>query len=91
MNDRVTINMLEDGIAELRFDREGATINKFDRATLDELRAAVAALGAAAGELRGVVVGSGKEAFIVGADVGEFLGLFALPEEQLLAVNLEAS
>ena len=86
----LTVQALADGIAELRFDRAESSVNKFDRATLDELREAVAALGAAAG-LRGVIVSSAKEAFIVGADIGEFLGLFALPEEQLLEVNREAN
>ncbi|HYQ37767.1 MAG TPA: enoyl-CoA hydratase-related protein, partial [Pseudomonas sp.] len=86
----ITVLALEDGLAELRFDRAESAVNKFDRLTLDELREAVAALGAASG-VRGLIVTSAKEAFIVGADIGEFLGLFALPDAELLEVNLEAN
>jgi 3-hydroxyacyl-CoA dehydrogenase/enoyl-CoA hydratase/3-hydroxybutyryl-CoA epimerase/enoyl-CoA isomerase len=86
----IGVQALEDGIAELRFDLEGESVNKFNRLTLNELREAVAALRSAAG-LRAVLVSSGKEGFIVGADVGEFLGLFALPESELLAANLETN
>ncbi|SEI92719.1 3-hydroxyacyl-CoA dehydrogenase / enoyl-CoA hydratase / 3-hydroxybutyryl-CoA epimerase / enoyl-CoA isomerase [Pseudomonas linyingensis] len=83
----ITVAALEDGIAELNFDREGETVNKFDRLTLSELHEAIAAIGAEAA-VKGVIVTSGKEAFIVGADIGEFLTLFGLPEDELLAGNL---
>ncbi|MCQ4347909.1 fatty acid oxidation complex subunit alpha FadB [Pseudomonas stutzeri] len=86
----IGVEALGDGIAELRFDLAGESVNKFNRLTLNELREAVDALRGAAG-LRAVLVSSAKEGFIVGADVGEFLGLFALPEEQLLAANLETN
>ncbi|MCM2320157.1 MAG: fatty acid oxidation complex subunit alpha FadB [Pseudomonas sp.] len=83
----ITVAALEDGIAELNFDRGGETVNKFDRLTLSELHEAIAAIGAEAA-VKGVIVTSGKEAFIVGADIGEFLTLFGLPEDELLAGNL---
>lgn len=86
----IRVQAVEDGIAELTFDLEGESVNKFNRLTLGELREATAALQAAPG-LRGLIVTSAKESFIVGADVGEFLGLFALPEEQLLAGNLDTN
>ncbi|MCC6077209.1 fatty acid oxidation complex subunit alpha FadB [Pseudomonas sp. GCM10022188] len=86
----IRVQVVEDGIAELTFDLEGESVNKFNRQTLDELRAATAALQATAG-LRGVLVTSAKESFVVGADVGEFLGLFALPEDRLLAANLDTN
>lgn len=83
----ITVAAFEDGIAELNFDRQGESVNKFDRMTLSELREAIAAIGAEAA-VKGVIVTSGKEAFIVGADIGEFLTLFGLPEDELLAGNL---
>ncbi len=83
----IAVAALEDGIAELTFDRQGEAVNKFDRLTLNELREAIAAIGAE-GAVKGVIVTSGKEAFIVGADIGEFLTLFGLPEDELLAGNL---
>ena len=55
---------VSDGIAELVFDDKAESVNKFDRATLEDLRAAVAAIEAADG-IRGMVVSSGKPVFIV--------------------------
>ena len=86
----ITVTALEGGIAELKFDREGESVNKFDRLTLNELREAIASIGAD-GAVKGVIVTSGKEAFIVGADIGEFLTLFGLPEDELLAGNLASN
>ncbi len=80
--------MLEGGIAELRFDLQGEPINKFNRATLDELREAVAAIQADPA-VRGLLVTSGKDCFIVGADVTEFLTYFRNTEDQLAAWLLE--
>lgn len=80
--------MLEGGIAELKFDLREESVNKFNRATLDELRQAVAALKAEPG-VRGLLVTSGKDCFIVGADVTEFLGYFKNTEDQLAAWLLE--
>ncbi len=74
---------LDGGIAELRFDRQGDSVNKFDGATLDELREAVALLGADGG-VRGLLVTSGKDGFIVGADVTEFTEYFQYPEDELV-------
>lgn len=86
----ITVQRLDEGIAELRFDRCGESVNKFDRLTLNELREALAALGTPP-QLRGVIVTSAKDGFIVGADIGEFLATFDRPEAELLAGNLAAS
>ncbi|GAA4085731.1 fatty acid oxidation complex subunit alpha FadB [Zhongshania borealis] len=78
----LTAKYLEDGIAELCFDLEGDSVNKFNRLTLQELGEATAALAGEAG-LKGVLVTSGKSVFIVGADITEFTELFKLPDAEL--------
>ncbi len=86
----ITVKEIEGGIAQLNFDLEGESVNKFNRLTIEELRAATDALKAAKG-INGLVVTSSKECFIVGADITEFTELFAGPEEELVANNLEAN
>ena len=75
----ITVQMLSDGIAELRFDLQGESVNKFNRATVEDLKAAVAAINANS-DVKGVVVTSGKPVFIVGADITEFGDNFAQGE-----------
>ena len=79
-----------DGIAELCFDREDDSVNKFDRRTLEELNAAVETLEGAT-DLKGVVVTSGKDGFIVGADITEFGEAFKKSEEEIVAWSGEAN
>lgn len=79
----LSVQMTEHGIAELVFDAEGS-VNKFDQQTITELDQATAAIQTAV-NVKGVLVRSAKSAFIVGADITEFTGLFALPEQELLA------
>jgi len=79
----IRVQALGDGIAEMQFDLEGDSVNKFNRLTLNEFRQAVDALRAET-SLRGVLVTSAKGMFIVGADITEFVGLFRAPEEQLI-------
>lgn len=78
-----TVSALEDGIVELKFDLQGESVNKFNRLALTELREAVEAIRADS-SVRGVVLTSGKDVFIVGADITEFTEMFALPDEQLI-------
>ncbi len=80
----IRVELLAQNIAELCFDREGEAINKFDRSTVEELKAATAAIRAAAG-VRGVLVTSSKNVFIVGADIFEFATLFSQPEAEIAA------
>ncbi|MCP4954597.1 fatty acid oxidation complex subunit alpha FadB [Photobacterium aquimaris] len=77
----VSVNYLEDGIAEVIFDAP-SPVNKFDLATLESFNLALDALYQQP-KLNGVILRSTKTAFIVGADITEFLGLFALPADQL--------
>jgi len=86
----ITVKALESGIVELNFDLKGESVNKFNRLTLSELREAVEALRADA-SVKGVVVTSGKDVFIVGADITEFVDNFKLPEAELTAGNLEVN
>lgn len=79
--DTLSVRWLDDGIAELVFDAPGS-VNKLDTKT-------VASLGEALGvleqqpALRGLLLTSAKPAFIVGADITEFLSLFDAPVEKL--------
>lgn len=77
----LSVRYLEEGIAELIFDAP-APINKFDLATLESFSLALDALYQQP-NLKGLILRSTKAAFIVGADITEFLGLFALPADQL--------
>ena len=86
----IKARMLDNGIAELCFDRQDESVNKFDRHTLDELGSAVEALAVADG-VRGVLVTSSRDSFIVGADINEFGVYFAGPEEQLVEWLLSAN
>ncbi|HDR9178760.1 TPA: fatty acid oxidation complex subunit alpha FadB [Burkholderia vietnamiensis] len=72
------------GIFELCFDRQGESINKFDRRTIEELRQANQYLLNQA-NLRGVLVTSAKDVFIVGADITEFGAKFAQPAAAIAA------
>lgn len=78
----LTVNLLQDGIAELIFDAQGS-VNKFDQQTVADLDAATKAI-ASNSDVKGVMVRSAKSTFIVGADITEFTGLFELPDEEVL-------
>ena len=81
-------SMLEGDIVELRFDLVDDSVNKFNQATLAELTEAVALIKAEPG-VRGLLVTSGKDCFVVGADVTEFTGYFRNSEDQLTEWLLE--
>ncbi|MBW8192769.1 fatty acid oxidation complex subunit alpha FadB [Neiella marina] len=80
-SDSIRVTLLAQGIAELCFDAPGS-VNKLDKATLNTLGQAIDAI-AANHDVQGVLLTSNKDNFIVGADITEFLGLFALPDEEL--------
>jgi 3-hydroxyacyl-CoA dehydrogenase/enoyl-CoA hydratase/3-hydroxybutyryl-CoA epimerase/enoyl-CoA isomerase len=85
----IQVKALDDGLAELVFNRLDESVNKFDMATLQELKDATAALSAA--QVKGVLVTSGKDVFIVGADITEFLSMFEGTEEEIMAGNMAAN
>jgi 3-hydroxyacyl-CoA dehydrogenase/enoyl-CoA hydratase/3-hydroxybutyryl-CoA epimerase/enoyl-CoA isomerase len=84
----IQCTMLDGGIAELRFDLQGDSVNKFNKATLADLAEAVALIKAEPG-VKGLLVTSAKDCFIVGADVTEFIDYFKNTEDQLVAWIME--
>ncbi|WP_444890728.1 fatty acid oxidation complex subunit alpha FadB [Microbulbifer sp. DLAB2-AA] len=76
----LTVQMLDNGIAELKFDLQGESVNKFNRQTVSEFSQALDAIEAADG-IKGVLLTSGKSVFIVGADITEFGGAFSAGAE----------
>ncbi|HIF70310.1 MAG TPA: fatty acid oxidation complex subunit alpha FadB, partial [Candidatus Lambdaproteobacteria bacterium] len=75
---------LEDGLVELTFDLQGESINKFNRATTEELREVVSLLQQQS-NIRGLLITSAKEVFIVGADITEFMANFKVSQEEIAA------
>ncbi len=74
---------MENGFVELKFDLEGDSVNKFNTLTINELREAVNVLKEQK-DVRGLLLTSGKDCFIVGADVTEFLQHFKKTEDELV-------
>ncbi|WP_196157979.1 fatty acid oxidation complex subunit alpha FadB [Reinekea sp. G2M2-21] len=85
----VTVKARDGGLAELVFNLEGESVNKFDQATLAELSEATEVL--AKSDVKGLLVTSGKDSFIVGADITEFLQWFEQSEEDIVADVLKAN
>nr|WP_297460334.1 fatty acid oxidation complex subunit alpha FadB [uncultured Halomonas sp.] len=75
-----------DDIATLIFDLQDESINKLSSAVIKELQEAVDAMRAEDG-LKGLMIASAKQAFIVGADITEFHGMFAKEEDFLVDMN----
>lgn len=78
------------GIAQLIFDLQGESVNKFNRATLEDLSHAVESI-AGSEQVKGLLVTSAKDVFIVGADITEFSDIFASTEEEIAAWTLKAN
>lgn len=83
------VSLLPDGIAELTFDLQGESVNKFSLLVVSELQQVLDLLEKAK-DVRGLLVKSAKDVFIVGADIMEFSAVFAAGPEQItghLAAN----
>ncbi|MBF0313885.1 MAG: fatty acid oxidation complex subunit alpha FadB [Oligoflexia bacterium] len=76
------VNKHEGGFYEICFDNQTASVNKFDRKTVSELKTAVEFIQAQK-DLQGLMLTSGKAVFFVGADVTEFTTLFAEGEKSI--------
>ena len=79
----VTCFLRDKGIAEIKFDLQGESVNKLNQATLLELEQALIALEKEKA-VKGLLVTSGKGVFIVGADIDEFLPMFQQPETEIV-------
>lgn len=77
---RIRIHLLDDGIANLHFNAEDQSVNKFDAQTNKEFAEAVTALENN-DNIKGLIVTSGKKVFIAGADITEFVGYFQQDEQ----------
>ncbi len=84
----ISVQLLDAGIAELRFDLQSESVNKFNALTRNELKEATAAIAADAA-VKGVIVTSGKPVFIVGADITEFGENFGASTEEVAKTVLE--
>lgn len=73
----------DDQIAELWLDHGSAAVNKFDQGMLKDLKDAVDSLKKNEGKIKGLLIGSRKDVFVVGADITEFKGFFSEGEETL--------
>ncbi len=65
---------------ELSINLKNESVNKFNAETLGELKTAVSKIPAG---LKGLLVSSGKDTFLAGADITEFLEHFKRPESEL--------
>ncbi|WP_063664137.1 fatty acid oxidation complex subunit alpha FadB [Aliivibrio fischeri] len=79
--ENLSVDYIEPGIAHLVFNAKGS-VNKLNLATLQSVGEAIDALYSQK-DLQGLLLSSDKSAFIVGADITEFLGLFDIPTEEL--------
>ncbi|MGK0500392.1 MAG: 3-hydroxyacyl-CoA dehydrogenase/enoyl-CoA hydratase/3-hydroxybutyryl-CoA epimerase [Oceanicoccus sp.] len=79
----ITVSV-EQGIATLCFDLQGESVNKFNQLTLNELQAAGKVLNDDK-SIKGLLVTSNKDVFIVGADITEFSEVFGSSDEATLA------
>ncbi|WP_252109753.1 MULTISPECIES: fatty acid oxidation complex subunit alpha FadB [unclassified Halomonas] len=75
-------------IATLTFDLKDESINKLSSAVVQELGEAVSAIEGER-DLKGLLIKSAKDVFIVGADITEFHSLFEKGEEYLEQMNLK--
>ncbi len=84
----LSVKKLDNGGAELNFNRSDLIINKLDHKTLSELKEAIVTLGKDA-SVKGLLVTSSKKDFIVGADITEFISWFGLPSDEFEAMLID--
>ncbi|KGE78050.1 fatty acid oxidation complex subunit alpha FadB [Halomonas salina] len=78
----ITVARDDDAVATLTLDHRDESVNTLSSTVVGELAEAVEALRAESG-LEGLIVTSAKEAFVVGADITEFHGLFERGEDEI--------
>lgn len=80
----------DNDILELCFDAEDGKVNVFNRAALSEFGDVLSAIEKET-DVAGLMLTSAKSVFVVGADITEFLGYFASPDEVLGAMLNEVN
>jgi len=86
----IQVEMHDQQLAKLTFDLKHQSVNKLNAATLVELEEALTALSRA-DQVQGLMLTSAKPAFIVGADITEFLQFFGTSEEVLIEANMRVN
>ncbi|WP_417331290.1 fatty acid oxidation complex subunit alpha FadB [Halomonas cupida] len=81
----ITVARNGDDIAILTFDLKDGSVNKLSTAVVAELSEALEAVRSESG-IKGLMLRSAKEAFIVGADITEFHGMFEDGEAAIQAM-----
>src|SRR5690349_11670293 len=79
----LSLTQHSDGIAELVFDLQGESVNKFNLLAVSELDRVLSLLEQSK-DVTGLLVTSAKDVFIVGADIMEFGAVFAAGPEQII-------
>src|SRR5690554_6567838 len=78
----IQVAAVEPGLYELVFANRDDSVNKLNQATLSELQQAISTLKSQ-DDLRGLLIRSDKESFIVGADITEFVHLFSAGTDEI--------
>ena len=78
----LNLSLMSDGIAELVFDLQGESVNKFSLLAVNELAVVLDLLEKADG-IKALLIRSAKDVFIVGADIMEFGAVFSAGPEQI--------
>lgn len=81
--DTMRLKVLEKGMVELIFDRASHSANKLDEETFSELEEVLNVLYSQEG-VRGLLLSSAKQNFIVGADLAELAQTFQQSEEGII-------
>jgi 3-hydroxyacyl-CoA dehydrogenase / enoyl-CoA hydratase / 3-hydroxybutyryl-CoA epimerase / enoyl-CoA isomerase len=79
----IRVMRLQDGVVELCFDRRNDVVNKLDGATVTDLVAVIEVLHSLT-DARGLLITSGKEGFIAGADIGQLLPLLQRDDKEIV-------
>jgi len=78
----IQLKPLDDGLVELVFDLQGESVNKFSSLALTELGEAISVIENNK-DIKGLLLSSAKDVFIVGADIMEFVPQFAKGPEAI--------
>lgn len=81
--ENIGITVSDNGIAELTFDVQNSRVNIFNAQTVDELSRAIEFLESQS-NIKGLLIGSAKAAFIAGADINEFAPIFSQGPDKIL-------